>query len=65
MCERVALSRHEAGLPGTAIQWGGIGDVGVLADTLGEVEVWYFSYFISIDIFCCFVNHEKYYLTCI
>lgn len=31
--------RVRAGLPGCAIQWGGIGDVGVLADTLGDVEV--------------------------
>lgn len=29
----------KAGLHGVAIQWGGVGDVGVLADTLGEIEV--------------------------
>ncbi|MCL4131183.1 UNVERIFIED_CONTAM: hypothetical protein GTU68_059005 [Idotea baltica] len=37
--ERVVEERVAAGLPGCAIQWGGIGDVGVLADTLGDVEV--------------------------
>ncbi|CAL4149895.1 unnamed protein product [Meganyctiphanes norvegica] len=37
--ERVVESRVAAGLPGVAIQWGGIGDVGVLAETLGDVEV--------------------------
>ena len=31
----------KAGLHGVAIQWGGVGDVGVLADTLGEIEVGY------------------------
>lgn len=39
VCERVVESRVKAGLPGAAIQWGGVGDVGVLADTLGDVEV--------------------------
>lgn len=39
MCERVVEERVRAGLPGVAIQWGGVGDVGVLADTLGEIEV--------------------------
>lgn len=39
VCERVVESRVRAGLPGVAIQWGGVGDVGVLADTLGDVEV--------------------------
>lgn len=38
--------RVKAGLPGVAIQWGGIGDVGVLAETLGEIEVGYI-----LDIF--------------
>lgn len=37
----------KAGLPGVAIQWGGIGDVGVLAETLGEIEVGY-----TLDVFC-------------
>lgn len=39
VCERVVEERVRAGLPGVAIQWGGVGDVGVLADTLGEIEV--------------------------
>lgn len=39
VCERVAAGRVRDGLPGVAIQWGGVGDVGVLADTLGEIEV--------------------------
>lgn len=39
--ERVAEARVADGLPGVAIQWGGIADVGVLADTLGNVEVKY------------------------
>lgn len=41
VCERVVEERVRAGLPGVAIQWGGIGDVGVLAETLGEIEVGY------------------------
>lgn len=47
VCERVAASRVRDGLPGVAIQWGGVGDVGVLADTLGEIEVY------SLLYFCC------------
>lgn len=39
VCERVVEERVRAGLPGVAIQWGGVGDVGILADTLGEIEV--------------------------
>lgn len=39
VCERVVEARVRDGLPGVAIQWGGVGDVGVLADTLGDVEV--------------------------
>ncbi|XP_063877296.1 fatty acid synthase-like isoform X1 [Scylla paramamosain] len=39
VCERVVEERVKVGLPGVAIQWGGIGDVGVLAETLGEIEV--------------------------
>ncbi|XP_071547019.1 fatty acid synthase-like [Panulirus ornatus] len=39
VCERVVEARVKAGLPGVAIQWGGVGDVGVLADTLGDIEV--------------------------
>ncbi|XP_076049052.1 fatty acid synthase-like [Oratosquilla oratoria] len=38
-CERVAEERRAQGLPGIAIQWGAVGDVGVLADTMGDVEV--------------------------
>lgn len=37
--ERVVEERAKLGLPGVAIQWGGIGEVGVLADTLGDIEV--------------------------
>nr|XP_045622655.1 fatty acid synthase-like [Procambarus clarkii] len=39
VCERVVESRVRAGLPGVAVQWGGIGEVGILANTLGNVEV--------------------------
>nr|XP_018912187.1 PREDICTED: fatty acid synthase-like [Bemisia tabaci] len=34
--ERICEARHEAGLPGLAIQWGPIGDVGLLFDSLGR-----------------------------
>ncbi|XP_068233154.1 fatty acid synthase [Palaemon carinicauda] len=37
--ERVVEERVRLGLPGVAIQWGGVGEVGVLADTLGDIEV--------------------------
>lgn len=39
VCERVVEQRVQAGLPGVAVQWGGIGEVGILASTLGDVEV--------------------------
>ncbi|XP_054723843.1 fatty acid synthase-like [Uloborus diversus] len=34
--ERVCEERHKEGLPGLAIQWGAIGDVGVIQDTVGS-----------------------------
>lgn len=34
--ERVCEKRHYDGLPGLAIQWGAIGDVGVVLDTMGS-----------------------------
>lgn len=37
--ERICEQRHHDGLPGLAIQWGAIGDVGVLMKTLGNKEV--------------------------
>ncbi|KAK7080813.1 hypothetical protein SK128_019450 [Halocaridina rubra] len=37
--ERVVEERVKLGLPGVAIQWGGVGEVGVLAETLGDIEV--------------------------
>lgn len=39
VCERVTAGRVSDGLPGVAIQWGGVSDVGVLVDTLGDIEV--------------------------
>lgn len=33
--ERICESRQSAGLPGLAIQWGAIGDVGLIMDTMG------------------------------
>nr|ARI45075.1 fatty acid synthase [Leptinotarsa decemlineata] len=33
--ERIAEARHSAGLPGIAIQWGAIGDVGLILETMG------------------------------
>lgn len=33
--ERICEARQEEGLPGMAIQWGGIGDVGLVMDTMG------------------------------
>nr|XP_018905067.1 PREDICTED: fatty acid synthase [Bemisia tabaci]XP_018905075.1 PREDICTED: fatty acid synthase [Bemisia tabaci] len=33
--ERICEARQEAGLPGVAIQWGAIGDVGLILDSLG------------------------------
>uniref|UniRef100_A0A673VNW4 Fatty acid synthase n=1 Tax=Suricata suricatta TaxID=37032 RepID=A0A673VNW4_SURSU len=34
--ERVCEKRHHDGLPGLAIQWGAIGDVGLVVDSLGS-----------------------------
>ncbi|XP_018336014.1 fatty acid synthase [Agrilus planipennis] len=33
--ERICEARQAAGLPGTAIQWGAIGDVGLILETMG------------------------------
>ncbi|XP_050423114.1 fatty acid synthase-like isoform X2 [Adelges cooleyi] len=33
--ERICEARQEAGLPGLAIQWGAIGDVGLIMETMG------------------------------
>lgn len=39
--ERIAEARQAAGLPGIAIQWGAIGDVGLILETMGgnDIEV--------------------------
>jgi fatty acid synthase len=34
--ERICEARQEAGLPGVAIQWGAIGDVGLILETMGD-----------------------------
>lgn len=34
--ERICEGRHAAGLPGTAIQWGAIGDTGLVLESLGD-----------------------------
>ncbi|XP_039292597.1 fatty acid synthase-like [Nilaparvata lugens] len=36
--ERICETRRESGLPGLAIQWGAIGDVGLVVDTIGDNE---------------------------
>lgn len=36
--ERICEQRREEGLPGLAVQWGAIGDVGVVLDTMGGNE---------------------------
>ncbi|XP_060839445.1 fatty acid synthase-like isoform X1 [Rhopalosiphum padi] len=36
--ERICEARQEAGLPGLAIQWGAIGDVGLIMETMGGNE---------------------------
>ncbi|CAH0546412.1 unnamed protein product [Brassicogethes aeneus] len=33
--ERIAEARQDAGMPGVAIQWGAIGDVGLILETMG------------------------------
>ncbi|KAM8991828.1 fatty acid synthase [Ara ararauna] len=37
--ERICEQRHHDGLPGLAIQWGAIGDVGILLKTMGDKEI--------------------------
>ncbi|KFQ45994.1 Fatty acid synthase [Nestor notabilis] len=37
--ERICEQRHHDGLPGLAIQWGAIGDVGILLKTMGDREI--------------------------
>ncbi|XP_075224694.1 fatty acid synthase-like [Lycorma delicatula] len=36
--ERICEARQAAGLPGVAIQWGAIGDVGLILETMGDNE---------------------------
>ncbi|XP_054286913.1 fatty acid synthase-like [Macrosteles quadrilineatus] len=36
--ERICEARQAAGLPGIAIQWGAIGDVGLILETMGDNE---------------------------
>ncbi len=36
--ERLCERRHHDGLPGLAIQWGAIGDVGIILETMGDNE---------------------------
>lgn len=60
MCERVVEERVRAGLPGVAIQWGGVGDVGVLADTLGEIEVcWPCTAYVQCSLKYGFIYHYR------
>ncbi|KAF1419112.1 Fatty acid synthase, partial [Spheniscus mendiculus] len=37
--ERICEQRHHDGLPGLAIQWGAIGDVGILLKTMGNRDI--------------------------
>ncbi|NWU85061.1 FAS synthase, partial [Onychorhynchus coronatus] len=37
--ERICEQRHHDGLPGLAIQWGAIGDVGILLKTMGNKDI--------------------------
>uniref|UniRef100_A0A803V968 Fatty acid synthase n=1 Tax=Ficedula albicollis TaxID=59894 RepID=A0A803V968_FICAL len=37
--ERICEQRHHDGLPGLAIQWGAIGDVGILMKTMGHKDI--------------------------
>ncbi|PKU31498.1 fatty acid synthase [Limosa lapponica baueri] len=37
--ERICEQRHHDGLPGLAIQWGAIGDVGILLRTMGNNDI--------------------------
>ncbi|KAM9537489.1 fatty acid synthase [Guaruba guarouba] len=37
--ERICEQRHHDGLPGLAVQWGAIGDVGILLKTMGDKEI--------------------------
>ncbi|NWW67096.1 FAS synthase, partial [Ifrita kowaldi] len=37
--ERICEQRHNDGLPGLAIQWGAIGDVGILLKTMGNKDI--------------------------
>ncbi|XP_010131413.1 PREDICTED: fatty acid synthase, partial [Buceros rhinoceros silvestris] len=37
--ERICEQRHHDGLPGLAIQWGAIGDVGILVKTMGSGDI--------------------------
>ncbi|GFR04445.1 fatty acid synthase, partial [Trichonephila clavata] len=56
--ERICENRAHEGLPGLAIQWGPIGDVGVLQDTVGSDVV--ISGMISQSIRSCLSVLEKF-----
>ena len=36
--ERICETRRRAGYPGVAVQWGAIGDVGIVLESLGTNE---------------------------
>ncbi|PRD28638.1 UNVERIFIED_CONTAM: Fatty acid synthase [Trichonephila clavipes] len=56
--ERICEQRTQEGLPGLAIQWGPIGDVGILQDTVGSDVV--ISGMISQSIRSCLSSLDKF-----
>ncbi|GFV31380.1 fatty acid synthase [Trichonephila clavipes] len=56
--ERICEQRTQEGLPGLAIQWGPIGDVGILQDTVGSDIV--ISGMISQSIHSCLSSLDKF-----
>ncbi|XP_067209348.1 fatty acid synthase-like [Linepithema humile] len=60
--ERVCEKRAEEGLPGLAIQWGAIGDVGLVADMQENNKALVIGGTLQQKISSCFVELEKFLL---
>lgn len=67
--ERICEDRKKAGLPGLAVQWGAVGDVGLVADmqeeqvdvVIGEVSSIFVNFLVSwveneLGVFCLKVS---------
>ncbi|KYM98433.1 Fatty acid synthase [Cyphomyrmex costatus] len=60
--ERICEKRAEEGLPGLAIQWGAVGDVGLVADMQEDDKELIISGTLQQKISCCLIELDKFLL---